>query len=157
MSSFLLVTEIHAFKVLPRPRTFALLGALISGGENSEGRTWVHWIVHQKWPVQCAHLMNLFLLVTEIHAFKVYLGLAASKGKIGWKWLKMTVSGSTRWKRLRGSDMAPLDSSWKWPAHCANLMSSFLLVMEIHAIKVLPRIYLDLEKSGEKWQFFCMA
>ena len=40
-------------------------------GKDSEGRTWVHWIVHQKWPVQCANLMNLFLLVVEIHAFKV--------------------------------------------------------------------------------------
>ena len=35
-----------------------------------------------------------------------------------------------------------------------NLMSSFLLVIEIHAIKVLPRIYLDLEKYGWKWRFY---
>ena len=32
----------------------------------------------------------------------------------------------------------------KWPVYCANLMSSFLLVIEIHAIKVLPRIHLRL-------------
>ena len=40
-------------------------------GWESEGRTWIHWVVHQKWPVQCANLMNSFLLVTAIHAFKV--------------------------------------------------------------------------------------
>ena len=52
MSSFLLVTEIHAFKVLPGPHTFALLGVtdlcFDPDGKDSEGRTWVHWIVHQK-------------------------------------------------------------------------------------------------------------
>ena len=40
-------------------------------GKDSEGRTWFHWIVHQKWPVQCANLMNSFLLVIEIYTFKV--------------------------------------------------------------------------------------
>ena len=52
-----------------------------------------------------------------------------------------------KWKRLRGSDMAPLVHE-KWPVDCANLTSSFLLVIEIHAIKVLPRIYLDLEENS---------
>ena len=102
-------------------------------GKDSEGRTWVHWIVHQKWPVQCANLMNSTLLVTATMHSKFYLGLASSKGE---KWLKMTVSA--RRKRLRESDMAPLDSSWKVASLLYNLMSSFLLVTAIHVFKVLP-------------------
>ena len=30
------------------------------------GSTWIHWVVHHKWPVQCTNLMNSFLLVTAI-------------------------------------------------------------------------------------------
>ena len=59
---------------LPSPHTYSLRShwsLLGPDGKDSEGRTWIHWIVHQKWPVQCANLMNLFLLVIEIHAFKV--------------------------------------------------------------------------------------
>ena len=67
MSSFLRVTAIHASKVLPR------LGEKMT--ENAglwlEGQTWLHWIVHEKWPVSCANLMSSFLLVIEIHAVKV--------------------------------------------------------------------------------------
>ena len=40
-------------------------------GKDSEGQTMVYRIVHQKSPVQCANLMSSFLLVTEIHVFKV--------------------------------------------------------------------------------------
>ena len=74
MSSFLLVTEIHAFKVLPGSHTFALRShwsLLGPDGKDSEGRACVHWIVHQKWLLQCANLMSSFRLVVEIHAFKV--------------------------------------------------------------------------------------
>ena len=77
MNSFLLVTAIHAFKVLPRPSFFqggkmAENGGLAqSDGRDSEGQTWLHWIVREKWPVYCANLMSSFLLVIEIHAIKV--------------------------------------------------------------------------------------
>ena len=67
---------------------------------------------------------------------KFYLGLASQ----GEKMAEMAV-----WLN-QGRDSE--GQSWivheKWPVHCANLMSSFLLVIEIHAIKVLPRIHLRL-------------
>ena len=34
-------------------------------GRDSEGQTWLHWIVHEKWPVYCANLMSSLLLVIE--------------------------------------------------------------------------------------------
>ena len=44
-------------------------------GRDSEGQTWLHWIVHEKWRVYCANLMSSFLLVIEIHAIKVLPGV----------------------------------------------------------------------------------
>ena len=133
MSSFLLVTEIHAFKVLPGPHTFALLGALISA--------WTRWErlrrsdmgpldSPSKGPVQCANLMNLFLLVIEIHAFKV---------------LPSHDYGPPHWSLLEADGWESEGRAWihwvvhqKWPVQCANLINLFLLVIEIHAFKVLP-------------------
>ena len=75
MNSFLLVTAIHAFKVLPRRLASSKgekrLSLAQPDGRDSEGQTWLHWIVHEKWPVYCANLMSSFLLVIEIHAIKV--------------------------------------------------------------------------------------
>ena len=58
--------------------------------EETQGQTWLHWIVHEKWPVYCANLMSSVLLVIEIHAIKkekvllrIYLDLE--------EWLKMAV------------------------------------------------------------------
>ena len=38
----------------------------------SEGRALDQWIAHEKWPVQCANLMNSFLVVMEIRASIVF-------------------------------------------------------------------------------------
>ena len=82
---------------------------------------------------------------------KFYLGLASSKGGNGWKWRSLAQLGG---RDLEGQRWLHWIVHEKWPVYCANLMSSFLLVIEIHATKVLPRIYLDLEKNGWKWRFF---
>ena len=132
MSSFLLVTEIHAFKVLPSPYTrslrshWSLLGP---DGKDSEGRTWVHWIVHQKWPVQCANLMNLFLLVNCNPCIQ-----SPSNMTVG------------HWSLLEPDGWESEGRTWihwvvhqKWPVQCANLLNSFRLVAAIHGFKVLPR------------------
>ena len=48
---------------------------------------------------------------------------------------------------------SPLDNSWKVASLLCKSHGLTLLVIEIHAIKVLPRIHLDLEKNGWKWRF----
>ena len=73
---------------------------------------------------------------------KFYLGLASSKGK---KWRSLAQPGG---RDSEGQTWLHWIVREKWPVYCANLMSSFLLVIESHAVKVLPRIYLDLEKNG---------
>ena len=74
MSSFLLVTEIHAFKVLPGPHAFALLGVTdLCLDQMGKTQKVGHGSIGQsiKSDLFNANLMNLFLLVIEIHAFKV--------------------------------------------------------------------------------------
>ena len=110
-------------------------------GKDSEGWTWVHWVVHHKWPVQCANLMNSTLLVTAIHAFKVLPRPSFLQGK---KWLKTAVSGSARWKRLRGSDMAPLDSPW-------NVARPHELIPSSYWGSCNQSLTYDLPRSREKW------
>ena len=88
--------------------------------------------------------MNSFLLVTEIHAFKVLPSPHTFA----------LISAWTGWERLRRSDMGPLDSPSK--VTCSMCKSHELIPSSYwdSCNQVLPRIYLDLEKNGWKWRFF---